>query len=220
MPNGDGPIRVYLLDDHEIVRRGIRDLVSADPAIEVVGDSGSLAEMLADLSSLDVDVAVIDVRLGEEDGIDACRAVGEAHPELIRVILTSFDDDQAKVEAAEAGASAFLLKQVRGNEIVESIRKVAEGANLLDSAEVRMAQRRLHDGDGGLIETLTERERQALMLIGRGYTNRQIADELFVAEKTVKNYVTSMLAKLQLERRTEAAALVVRLEERDRRRFE
>ena len=142
------------------------------------------------------------------------------HPELIRVILTSFDDDQAKVEAAEAGASAFLLKQVRGNEIVESIRKVAEGANLLDSAEVRMAQRRLHDGDGGLIETLTERERQALMLIGRGYTNRQIADELFVAEKTVKNYVTSMLAKLQLERRTEAAALVVRLEERDRRRFE
>lgn len=220
MPNGDGPIRVYLLDDHEIVRRGIRDLVSADPAIEVVGDSGSLAEMLADLSSLDVDVAVIDVRLGEEDGIDACRAVGEAHPELIRVILTSFDDDQAKVEAAEAGASAFLLKQVRGNEIVESIRKVADGANLLDGAEVRMAQRRLHDGDGGLIETLTERERQALMLIGRGYTNRQIADELFVAEKTVKNYVTSMLAKLQLERRTEAAALVVRLEERDRRRFE
>ncbi len=220
MPNGDGPIRVYLLDDHEIVRRGIRDLVSADDAIDVVGDAGSLPEMLADLDRIEVDVAVIDVRLGDDDGIDACRAAGEAHPDLIRVILTSFDDDQAKVEAAEAGASAFLLKQVRGNEIVESIRKVAAGANLLDGAEVRLAQRRLHDGDAGLIETLTERERQTLMLIGRGHTNRQIADELFVAEKTVKNYVTSMLAKLQLERRTEAAALVVRLEERDRRRFE
>lgn len=214
------PIRVYLLDDHEIVRVGIRELVDAESDMAVVGDTGSAHTALLELADLDVHIAVVDVRLGDEaDGIAVCGEITSRHPNVKCLILTSFDDDQARLEAAEAGAAAFLLKQVRGNEIVETIRNVAAGAQPLDTVSVRQARRRL-DGGEALLDQLTAREQQILKLIGDGRTNKEIGAELFVAEKTVKNYITSLLAKLQMERRTEAAALAARIDERRRKRFE
>lgn len=212
---------MFLLDDHEIVRIGVRDLVNAEADMEVVGEVGSVASALGALRTVEADVALIDVRLGEDrDGIDACREIREQFPAVACIMLTSFDDDEARLHASEAGAAAFLLKQVRSNEIVETVRRVAAGSILLDSASIRMAKRRLEDDESSLVEQLTNRERQIFDLIGEGNTNRQIADALGVAEKTVKNYVTSMLLKLQIERRTEAAAMAARIDERRRKRFD
>ena len=213
------PIRVFLVDDHEIVRIGVRDLVEAEADMTVVGEAGDTSTALHLLDTCQTDVAVIDVRLGEDSGITTCREIRERLPQVACVMLTSFDDDQALLEAAEAGASGFLLKQVRSNEIVETIRKVSQGAQLLDDAVVRLTENRLRGEEAGQLDQLTAQERRVFDLIGDGMTNRQIADELFVAEKTVKNYVTSMLAKLQLTRRTEAAAMSARVSERERRRF-
>ena len=214
------PIRVFLLDDHEVVRRGVADLVETESDMTVVGEASSSAETLSEVKRCQPDVAVLDVRLGDGNGIAVCREIRSAHPDVACLILTSFDDDRAIVDAAMAGAAGFVLKQIRSNDLIESIRRVASGAQLLDSAATRMAMERLKASEGGVLDTLTEQERRVFDLIGEGYSNRQIADELFLAEKTIKNYVSNMFAKLGIVRRTEAAALAARLEERNRRRYQ
>jgi DNA-binding NarL/FixJ family response regulator len=218
----DNPIRVALLDDHEIVRHGVAELVNAQDDMEVVGEAGTNDEMLATVAATSPDVAVLDVRLGSEDagnGIATCREIRSAHPDTQCLILTSFEDDAALVDASLAGAAGYVLKQIRGNDLIESIRKVAAGSQLLDAAETRMAMQRLRSTEAGALEELTEKERQVFDLIGEGYSNRQIGAEMYIAEKTVKNYVSSVLAKLGMVRRTEAAALAARLEERQRRKY-
>jgi two-component system response regulator DevR len=211
-----GMIRVFLLDDHEVVRRGVAASLEAEPDIDVVGDAGDAAEALEVIRACSPDVAVLDVRLGEHNGngIDVCRAISADFPDVESLILTSFDNDRAIVEAGAAGAAGFVLKQIRSNELVDAIRQVAAGRRLLDDAEVRMAMRRLSESDEGQLALLTNQERRIFDLIGGGATNRQIAQDMFLAEKTVKNYVSNLLAKLGMARRTEAAALAARLEER------
>jgi len=217
----EGPIRVVLLDDHEIVRHGVAELVNAQPDMEVVGQAGTAREMLKTVAASNPDVAVLDVRLGEDDGngIATCREIRSEHPDTQCLILTSFEDDAALVDASLAGAAGYVLKQIRGNDLIESIRKVADGTQLLDAAETRMAMKRLRSSEAGSLDELTEKERRVFDLIGEGFSNRQIGDELYIAEKTVKNYVSSVLAKLGMVRRTEAAALAARLEERERRKY-
>jgi len=214
-------IRVALLDDHEIVRHGVAELVNAQPDMEVVGQAGTAREMLQTVGATKPDVAVLDVRLGEDDGngIAACREIRSEHPDTHCLILTSFEDDAALVDASLAGAAGYVLKQIRGNDLVDSIRKIADGAQLLDAAETRMAMQRLRSSEAGALEDLTDKEHRVFDLIGEGYSNRQIGEELYIAEKTVKNYVSSVLAKLGMVRRTEAAALAARLEERQRRKY-
>ncbi len=217
--DGDGPttIRVFLLDDHEVVRRGVAGLVEAEPDMTVVGQAGSAAEALDAVMAAQPDVAVLDVRLGDGSGVEVCRDIRSAHPEIACLMLTSFSDDQALVDAAAAGAAGYVLKQVRGNDLIESIRRVSTGAVLLDQAAVRLGWQRLRDSDEGKVLALTPRERKIFDLIGAGYSNRQIAEELFLAEKTVKNYVSSVLSKLGMTRRTQAAAVAARIDERQRR---
>lgn len=214
-------IRVALLDDHEVVRSGVANLVNAQPDMEVVGEAGSTREILAVVAGTAPDVAVLDVRLEEDegDGIAACREIRSEHPETACLILTSFADDQARIDASIAGAAGFVLKQIRGNDLVESIRKVANGAQLLDSAETRMAMQRLRASDAGALDQLTDQERRVFDLIGEGFSNREIGAAMSIAEKTVKNYVSQVLAKLGMVRRTEAAVLAARLEERTRLRY-
>ncbi len=216
----DKKISVFLLDDHEIVRRGVAELVNAQPDMFVVSEAGSAAEALTVVDGSPPDVAVLDVRLGDGNGIEVCREIRSAHPEVACLILTSFADDHALIDAAMAGAAGYVLKQIRSNELVESIRKVAGGVILLDSATVRMRMQRLKESEEGLVQGLTDQERRIFDLIGEGCSNRQIADEMYLAEKTVKNYVSNMLAKLGMSRRTEAAAYAARLEERQRRKYE
>ena len=213
-------IKVFLLDDHEIVRRGVADLIDAEDDLVVIGQWGGAVGAVERIEACAPDVVVIDVRLGDGSGIEVCRDVRSSQPEIGCLILTSFSDDQALVDASLAGAAGYLLKQVRGNRIVDAIRAVAGGAQLLDSATVRLALRRLRESEPGTIAELTPREREILDLIGEGRSNRQIASELFLAEKTVKNYVSNLLAKLGMQRRSEAAAFVARVEERARHRFE
>jgi DNA-binding NarL/FixJ family response regulator len=215
-----GPVRVFLLDDHEIVRRGVADLIDAEDDMVVVGQWGGAIGAVERIEVSKPDVAVIDVRLGDGSGIEVCRDVRSSQPDIGCLILTSFSDDQALVDASLAGAAGYLLKQVRGNRIVEAIRSVSAGSLLLDAATVRLALRRLRESEPGTIAELTPREREILDLIGEGRSNRQIAGELFLAEKTVKNYVSNLLAKLGMQRRSEAAAFVARVEERSRHRFE
>ena len=216
-----GSIRVALLDDHEIVRHGVAELVNAQDDMEVVGEAGTANEMLKTVAATSPDVAVLDVRLGEDDGngIATCREIRSAHPDTQCLILTSFEDDSAIVDASLAGAAGYVLKQIRGNDLIDSIRKVAGGAQLLDAAETRMALQRLRSTEAGALEELTDKERSVFDLIGEGFSNRQIGEELYIAEKTVKNYVSSVLAKLGMVRRTEAAALAARLEEREKRKY-
>jgi len=211
-------IRVFLLDDHEVVRRGIAAALEAEDDLSVVGEASTAAEAIAGIREQTPDVAVLDVRLGdgEHNGIDVCREITTEFPDVKVLILTSFDSDRALVDAGLAGASGFILKQIRSNELVDAIRGVADGRRYLDDAEVRLAGRRLRDSEEGRLEDLTTQERRIFDLIGEGYTNRQIAQEMFLAEKTVKNYVSNLLAKLGMSRRTEAAALAARLVERHR----
>lgn len=213
-------IRVFLLDDHEIVRRGVADLVDAEADMEVVGEAASSARALSEVKRCKPDVAVLDVRLADGNGITVCRDIRSTFPDVACLILTSFEDDRAIVDAAMAGAAGFVLKQIRSNDLIESIRRVAGGAQLLDSAATRMAMERLRASEDGILDTLTEQERRVFDLIGEGHSNRQIADELYLAEKTVKNYVSNMFAKLGIVRRTEAAALAARIEERGKSRYE
>lgn len=213
-------ITVLLVDDHEIVRRGLGDLLEGDGDIIVVASVGSITDGRTAARRTTPDVAVLDVRLPDGTGIELCAELTAADPPARCIMLTSFADDHALVEAADAGASAYLLKELRSTDIADAVRRVAAGAQLLDAAEVRMAKRRISDSDEGVLADLTSQERKIFDLIGAGCSNREIADELFLAEKTIKNHITNVLAKLGMTRRTEAAALAARIEERRRRRFE
>ncbi len=210
----DAMIRIFLLDDHEVVRQGVRAALEAEDDMTVVGEAGDAAHAIAAVRDCNPDVAVLDVRLGDGNGIDVCREITSEFPDVKSLILTSFDSDRAVVDAGLAGAAGFVLKQIRSAELIDAIRKVAAGRQILDDAEVRMAMRRLRDSEEGRLFDLTPQEQRIFDLIGDGMTNRQIATEMYLAEKTVKNYVSNLLAKLGMSRRTEAAALSARLEER------
>jgi len=212
-------IKVFLLDDHEIVRRGVADVLQAEDDIEVVGEHGAAAGALSAVEACSPDVAVLDVRLGDGNGIEVCRDIRAAHPEIACLMLTSFSDDEALLDAAVAGAAGYVLKQIRTGDLIESIRKVANGVQLLDRAEVRMRMRRLAETEEGVLRSLTAQESKIFELIGEGLSNRQIADEMYLAEKTVKNYASNLFSKLGISRRTQAAALAARVDERRRHRF-
>lgn len=207
-------IRIFLLDDHEIVREGVKAALEAENDMTVVGEASDATNALDAVGACNPDVAVLDVRLGDGNGIDVCRAIASEHPNVASLILTSFGSDRALVDAGLAGASGFVLKQIRSAELIDAIRHVAAGRRILDDAEVRMAMRRLHESEEGRLLDLTPQEERIFSYIGDGMTNRQIAEEMFLAEKTVKNYVSNLLAKLGMSRRTEAAALSARLDER------
>jgi DNA-binding NarL/FixJ family response regulator len=205
-------IRVFLLDDHEVVRRGLKDLLEADGDIEVVGESGLAQEATRRIPALRPHVAVLDGRLPDGSGIDVCRDVRSAHPEIAALILTSYDDDEALFAAIMAGAAGYVLKQIRGNDLVDAVRRVAAGQSLLDPAVTAQVLDRLRKGppEDAALAPLTEQERRILELIGEGLTNRQIGERMFLAEKTVKNYVSSLLSKLGMERRTQAAVFAAK----------
>jgi DNA-binding NarL/FixJ family response regulator len=203
---------VYLLDDHEVVRRGLRELLEREGDIEVVGESGLAQEAARRIPALRPDVAVLDARLPDGSGIDVCREIRSQSPEIAALILTSYDDDEALFSAIMAGASGYVLKQVRGNDLVDTVRRVAAGQSMLDPAVTQQVLERLRRGpaEDPALAPLTAQERRILELIGQGMTNRQIAGEMYLAEKTVKNYVSAMLAKLGLERRTQAAVFATK----------
>jgi len=209
-------IRVFLADDHEVVRTGMAAMLDGQKGLRVVGEAGSAAEALKRVGACSPDVAVLDVRLGDGSGIELCAKIRAAHPDIACLMLTSFADDRAMVDAGLAGAAAFVLKDVRGDEIVKAIRQVASGSLLLDQASIRMALDRLRLSGDRMVEDLTPQELRIFELIGQGMSNREIADELYLAEKTVKNYVSNLLAKLGMKRRTEAAAFAARLDEREK----
>ncbi|MEO6822969.1 MAG: response regulator transcription factor [Candidatus Nanopelagicales bacterium] len=210
MGAGDNPIRVFLLDDHEVVRRGVRDLLEIEGDITVVGEAATCAEALARVPAVRPDVAVLDVRLPDGDGVGVCRELRSQLPDLACLMLTSYADDDALFDAVMAGAAGYVLKQIRGSDLQGAIRTVAAGGSLISAhTRTRMMDRlqRRHEPEDQL-QVLTPRERDVLNLIGQGLTNRQIGQQLHLAEKTVKNYVSSLLAKLGIERRTQAAILV------------
>lgn len=202
-------IRVFLLDDHEIVRRGIADLLSTAGDIEIVGEAGTAAEALRRIPAVQPDVALLDGRLPDGSGIDVCREIRSAYPRIRCLILTSYDDDDALFAAVMAGASGYLLKEIRGSSLIDGIRQVSAGQSLLDPSVTERVMQRLRTGKAQdpRLEALTERERDILDLIAEGLSNREIAQRLFLAEKTVKNYVSGLLAKLGMQRRTQAAVL-------------
>ena len=202
-------VRIFLLDDHEIVRRGIRDLLEAQEGLTVIGEAGTAGEALELIPTLLPDVAVLDARLPDGSGIEVCRDVRAAHPEVNVIILTSFDDDEALFSAIMAGAAGYALKQIRGNDLVDAVRRVADGQSLLDPAVTAQVLDRIRNAPAPKdpLAELTAQERRILSLIGQGMTNRQIATEMYLAEKTVKNYVSPLLSKLGLQRRTQAAVL-------------
>jgi two-component system, NarL family, response regulator DevR len=209
------PITVFIVDDHEIVRRGVCDVLAGEPELSVVGEAASCREALVRVPATKPDVAVLDVRLPDGNGIELCRELRSALPELRCLVLTSFADDEALSDSVLAGASGYLLKQVLGGDLVQAIRAVGDGRTLLDpkAADAAMARLREPRG-GGPTAALTEQERRVLDLIGRGLTNRQIAEQMVLAEKTVKNYVSNLLAKLGMQRRTQAAVLATELRKR------
>jgi DNA-binding NarL/FixJ family response regulator len=207
-------IRVFLLDDHEVVRGGVRAALDAQDDMSVVGETGSVGNAIDAVRGCQPDVAVLDVRLEDGNGIDVCREIRSEFENVQCLILTSFESDRALVDAGLAGAAGFVLKQIRSNDLIEAIRQVHAGRQLLDDAAVRIAMRRLRNSEEGRLDELTPQELRIFDYIGEGLTNRQIAEEMFLAEKTVKNYVSNLLSKLGMSRRTEAAALAARLEER------
>ncbi|WP_157341509.1 MULTISPECIES: response regulator [Nocardioides] len=214
----DGIVRVYLLDDHEVVREGLRALLESHDDIEVVGDSGSAVEAASRIPALRPDVAVLDARLPDGSGIEVCRTVRAVDPSIHGLILTSYDDDEALFSAIMAGASGYVLKQIRGSDLVDAVRQVAAGNSLIDPAMTATVLERVRHPAATVapeLAELTEQELKLLGLIAEGLTNRQIGERMFLAEKTVKNYVSSILAKLGLERRTQAAVLASRLLDRD-----
>ena len=207
-------IRVFLVDDHEVVRRGIADLLTSDPELTVIGEAASYAQAMARVPALKPDVAVLDVRLPDGNGIELCRELHSLMPELHCLILTSFTDEQAMLDAILAGASGYVVKDIRGMELARAVHDVGAGKSLLDSraAGVLMDKVRADaDGKDGIFAHLTNQERTLLALLGEGLTNRQIAARMFLAEKTVKNYVSRLLTKLGVERRTQAAVLATKL---------
>lgn len=212
---GRGKITVFLLDDHEVIRRGVHDMLSAEPDIEVIGEADTAADALRRIPAADPDVAVLDVRLPDGNGIEVCRELRSHDQDVACLILTSFSDDEALVHSVLAGAAGYVLKGIRGQELQTAVRDVAAGKSLLDPAAARRVVERLRTGDGrraaDRLASLTGQERRILDLIGEGLTNRAIGDELNLAEKTIKNYVSQLLAKLGMKRRTQAAAYVARI---------
>ncbi len=208
------PTQVFLLDDHEIVRRGVAAVIDAESDMEVVGEAGTVAEALVAVGACVPDVAVLDIRLDEGSGVEVCRDIRSQYPDVKCLMLTSFEDDQALVEASLAGAAGYVLKQVQGGDLLEAIRMVASGRVLLDRATIRLALRRLRESGEITVGELPPQERRVFELIGDGLSNREIAEEMILAEKTIKNYVTNLLQKLGMQRRTEAAAFAARLDER------
>ena len=217
------PIRVFLVDDHEVVRQGVRALIDASDDLEVVGEADSVETGLARVIAVQPHVAVLDVRLPDGNGVELCREIRSRLPDVKCLMLTSYSDDEALFEAIVAGASGYVLKQVRGTELLAAIRRVAAGEHLLDPAVTGRVMKRLSNpaSQDPRLASLTGREREVLDLIGQGLTNRQIGEQMFLAEKTVKNYVSGLLAKLGMERRTEAAVFVARHEhDRDHDRWQ
>ena len=205
---GTAEIKIFLLDDHEVVRRGVRDLLEAEPDFVVVGEAGTAAEALARVPAVRPDVAVLDVRLPDGNGVEVCRELKSTLPDLACLMLTSFADDEALFDAIMAGAAGYVLKQIRGSDLVGAVRTVAHGGSLLDpkAAGAVMARMRAPKAPDPLAG-LSDQERRILELIGEGLTNREIGQRLFLAEKTVKNYVSNLLAKLGFHRRTQVAVL-------------
>lgn len=207
---------IFLLDDHEIVRRGLRDLLESADDLKVIGEAGTASDALMRIASLQPDVAVLDVRLPDESGVGVCREIRSLYPQISCLILTSFSDDEALFSAIMAGASGYLLKQIRSNDLIDAVQRVAKGESLLDPTITKRVLERMQTGStlNDPLESLTEQERRIFTLIGDGKTNRQIAENMCLAEKTIKNYVSNLLSKLGMERRTEAAAYAGRLDER------
>ncbi|MFG2890396.1 response regulator [Streptomyces sp. NPDC048248] len=212
----DGKITVFLLDDHEVVRRGLHEMLSAEADIEVVGEAGTAADAQVRIPATRPDVAVLDVRLPDGSGVEVCREIRSQNDAIKCLMLTSYADDEALFDAIMAGASGYVLKAIRGNELLSAIRDVAAGKSLLDPVATARVLERLRDGDGpkgdDRLANLTDQERRILELIGEGLTNRAIGERLHLAEKTIKNYVSGLLAKLGMERRSQAAAYVARMQ--------
>jgi two-component system response regulator DevR len=206
-------IRAYLLDDHEVVRTGLREMLERDGDIEVIGESGSAVQATARIPALRPDVAILDARLPDGSGIDVCRDVRSVEPAIQALILTSYEDDEALFAAIMAGAAGYVLKQIRGTDLVDAVRTVAAGRSLLDPAVTARVLDRIRQGPDQPDELrhLTDQERRILMLVAEGLTNRAIAERMRLSDKTVKNYVSSVLAKLGMHRRTEAAVLAAKL---------
>lgn len=214
--------RVFLLDDHEVVRAGIRGLIEAEADLEVVGEASTAKEALRRLAPTRPDVAVLDVRLPDGDGVSVCREIRSQMPEVACLMLTSFADDEALFAAIMAGAAGYVLKQIRGTDLVDAIRRAGRGESLIDPRLASRVMERIRTGpaEEERLARLTPQERRILDLIAEGRTNRQIGESMYLAEKTVKNYVSNILAKLGMERRTEAAVFAARLEERRERATE
>ncbi|MEU8567003.1 response regulator transcription factor [Streptomyces pathocidini] len=212
------PIRVFLLDDHEVVRRGVRDLLDGEPDITVAGEAGTAAQALVRVPALRPDVAVLDVRLPDGDGVSVCRELRSHLPELGCLMLTSFDDEEALLDAVMAGAAGYVLKQIQGSDLVAAVRTVASGQSMLDASATTRLMARLRGAEEAHgpaeLAGLTAREREILGLIGEGLTNREIGGRLFLAEKTVKNHISRLLAKLGVERRVQAAVIATQARER------
>jgi two-component system, NarL family, response regulator DevR len=214
-------VRVFLLDDEEVVRRGLKEMLESDAGLEVVGEAGTAEEAMARIPPTKPNVAVLDVRLPDGDGVEVCREVRSRHPDVQCLILTSFADDEALIQSVMAGASGYVVKQLKGADIVDAVRRVADGQSLLDPAVAARARDRLRaePAEDERLARLSDKERKVLDHIADGLTNRQIAQRLHLAEKTVKNYVSNLLAKMGLESRTQAAVVIARIEqERSRRR--
>jgi DNA-binding NarL/FixJ family response regulator len=207
-------VRVYLLDDHEVVRRGVRELLEAEPDMKIVGEASTAEEALNSIALGCPHVALLDVQLPDGNGVDVCREIRSRDPEIRCIILTSFSDSEALRRAVFAGASGYLLKQMRGTDVVDAIRRIAAGQSLLDpaAAEELLEQFRRHAETDDRLELLSRQQRRILTLIAEGLTNRQIAERMNLAETTVRNYVSSLLTKLGMARRTQAAVFASRLD--------
>ncbi|MEU4268924.1 response regulator transcription factor [Streptomyces sp. NPDC026092] len=220
LPAATALTRVFLVDDHEVVRRGLRDLIDDEPDMEVVGEAATADQALARGPALRPDVAVLDVRLPDGDGISVCRELRSRMPELACLMLTSFDDEDALLDAIMAGAAGYVLKQIKGSDLVSAVRTVATGQSMLDPATTARLMHSLRDPETAKPEderlaVLSERERSVLDLIGEGLTNRQIAKRLYLSEKTVKNHISRLLGKLGVERRVQAAVIAAQAHEHD-----
>ncbi|WP_164251882.1 response regulator transcription factor [Streptomyces sp. S4.7] len=215
-----GKITVFLLDDHEVVRRGVHELLAVEEDIEVVGEAGTAADALTRIPATRPDVAVLDVRLPDGSGVEVCREIRSKDESIKCLMLTSFSDDEALFDAIMAGASGYVLKAIRGDELLTAVRDVAAGRSLLDPVATARVLQRLREGNtpkgDDRLAGLTEQERRILDLIGEGMTNRAIGERLNLAEKTIKNYVSSLLSKLGMERRSQAAAYVARIQAEQR----
>ncbi|WP_432058524.1 response regulator [Streptomyces sp. bgisy022] len=221
-PGAEQPIRVFLLDDHEVVRRGVHDLLNDEPDITVVGEAATVEQALVRVPALRPRVAVLDVRLPDGDGVSVCRELRSRMPDLACLMLTSFDDEEALLDSIMAGASGYVLKQIQGSDLVQAVRTVAAGQSLLDPSATtrlmaRLRQEQQPPEEGDALPGLTDREREILALIGEGLTNRQIGQRLYLAEKTVKNHISRLLAKLGVERRIQAAVIATQAQDRSRR---